>query len=81
MVTRLHIPRWVPLEQYLMDPDAETALAQSAAPESVSRDAKILVLGRHRYETAVEGKNGFACVVEPAWMPPFEGPEFATRNG
>src|SRR5215510_4348351 len=59
-----------PLEQYLMDRDAEIALARSAAPESISRDAKILVLGRHGYETAAEGKNGFVCLVERGWMSP-----------
>ena len=41
-----------PLEQYLMDRDAEIALARTAAPEDISRDATILVLGRHGYETA-----------------------------
>ena len=61
-----------PLEQYLMDRDAEIALARSAAPESISREAKILVLGRHGYETAVEGTNGFVCVVERAWMSPLQ---------
>src|SRR5215469_2121609 len=65
-----------PLEQYLMDRDAEIALARSAAPESISRDAKILVLGRHGYETAVQGKNGFVCLVERAWMSPADDPGF-----
>jgi len=70
-------PSMVPLEQYLMaDRDAEIALARSAAPEAISRDAKVLVLGRHGYETAVEGKNGFVCVVERAWMSPFESAGF-----
>jgi len=70
-------PAMAPLEQYLMpDRDAEIALARSAAPESISRDAKILVLGRHGYETAVEGKNGFVCVVERAWMSPSNSAEF-----
>jgi len=68
-----------PVEQYLMaDRNAEIALARSAAPEAISRDATILVLGRHGYETAVEGKNGFVCAVERAWMGPFEG-EFAAN--
>src|SRR5262249_19052659 len=50
-------PSMAPLDQYLMpDRDAEIALARSAAPESISRDAAVLVLGRHGYETAVEGK-------------------------
>lgn len=33
------------------------ALARSAAPDAISRDATILVRSRHGYETAVEGKN------------------------
>jgi hypothetical protein len=70
-------PSMAPLEQYLMPHrNAEIALARSAAPESISRDAKVLVLGPHGYETAVEGKNGFICVVERAWMAPFDNAEF-----
>jgi hypothetical protein len=66
-----------PLDQYLMaDRNAEIALARSAAPESVSHDAEILVLGRHGYETVVKGKNGFVCVVERSWMLVFDDPEF-----
>jgi hypothetical protein len=66
-------PNMAPLEQYLMDRDAEIAMARSAAPEAISRDADVLVLGQHGYETAVKGKNGFVCLVERAWMGPFEG--------
>jgi hypothetical protein len=52
------------LDQYLIpDRNAEIALARSAAPESISRDADVLVLGRHGYEAAVKGKNGFLCLV------------------
>jgi hypothetical protein len=70
-------PTMAPLDQYLMtDRNAEIALARSAAPESISRDATVAVLGPHGYETAVEGKNGFVCVVERAWMNPFDSPEF-----
>ncbi len=66
-----------PLEQYLIaDRNAEIALARSAAPGSISRNAKVLVLTRHGYETAVEGTNGFVCVVTRSWMLPFENPEF-----
>ena len=66
-----------PLDEYLMpDRNAEIALARSAAPEAISGEAKILVLGRHGYETAVEGKNGFVCVVERGWMSPSDAPEF-----
>jgi hypothetical protein len=66
-----------PLDQYLMaDRNTEIALARSAAPESISRDAEVWILGRHGYETAVKGKNGFACIVERSWMSPFDDPEF-----
>lgn len=69
-------PNMAPVEQYLMDRDAEIAMARSAAPESISNDAKVVVLGRHGYETAVEGKNGFVCAVERSWMNPFDNPDF-----
>src|SRR5690242_2919025 len=69
-------PKMAPIEQYFTDRDAEIALARSAAPESISHDATVLVLGRHGYETAVEGKNGFVCAVERAWMSPSDAPEF-----
>jgi hypothetical protein len=66
-----------PLDQYLItDRDAEIALARSAAPESISRDAEVLVLGRHGYETAVKGKNGFVCIVERSWTKEIEDSEF-----
>jgi len=70
-------PSMAPLDQYIMaDRNAEIALARTAAPEDISRDATVLVMGRRGYETAVEGKNGFVCLVERAWMAPFESPEF-----
>ena len=66
-----------PLARYLMtDRDAEIALARSAAPEAISGDAKVLVLGPGGYSVAFEGKNGFTCLVERAWMSPFDSPEF-----
>jgi hypothetical protein len=69
--------RIAPLKQYLIaDRDAEIAMARSAAPESISHDAEVLVLGRHGYETAVKGKNGFVCVVERSWTSPYDDPEF-----
>ncbi len=61
-------PKMAPIEQYLMtDRAAEIALARSAAPESIARDAEVLVLGRHGFETAVQGKNGFICLVGRGW--------------
>jgi hypothetical protein len=75
--TKAPYPNMAPLEQYLIsDRNAEIALARSAAPPSISHDATVMVLGRHGYETAVEGKNGFVCVVERAWTSSFDGPEF-----
>ncbi len=67
-------PRMAPLEQYLMERNAEIAMARSAAPEAISRNAEVLVLGRHGYETAVKGKNGFVCLVERNWTGQFVGP-------
>jgi hypothetical protein len=70
-------PRMAPAAQYFMtDQNAEIAMARSAAPSSISRDATILVLKEHGYETAVKGSNNFVCVVERSWMSPFDFPEF-----
>jgi len=70
-------PTMAPLEQYLMaDRNAEIALARSAAPESISKDADVMVLGRHGYETAVKGKNGFVCLVWRSWAGPIDDPDF-----
>lgn len=60
--------KMAPIDQYLMaDRAAEIALARSAAPESISRDAEVMILGRHGFETAVKGKNGFVCAVGRSW--------------
>ena len=69
-------PKRAPIEQYLMDRDAEIALARSAAPDAISHDASVIVLTRHGYETAVEGKNGWVCWVGRGWMGMFDHPEF-----
>jgi hypothetical protein len=69
-------PSMAPIEQYLMDRTAEIALARSAAPDAISHAAAVLVLTRHGYETAVEGKNGWVCWVGRSWMAMFDHPEF-----
>src|SRR5215468_4486150 len=69
-------PSMASIEQYLMPANAEIAMARSAAPEAISSDAKILVLGWHGYETAIEGRNGFVCVVERSWTSPFNSAQF-----
>ena len=74
-------PTMAPLDQYLMERNAEIALARSAAPESISSDAEVMVLGPHGYETADKGKNGFVCVVQRSWISPFDDPGFWNPKG
>jgi hypothetical protein len=70
-------PAMAPLEQYMIaDRNAEIAMARSAAPDSISRDAEVMVLGRHGYETAVKGKNDFLCMVERSWTAGIDDPDF-----
>jgi len=70
-------PTMAPLDLYLIaDRDAEVAMAKSAAPKAISDDAEVLVLGKDGYHTAVEGKNGFTCVVERGWMSPLDSTDF-----
>jgi len=69
-------PTMAPLDQYAMERTAEITLARSAAPESISQDAEVLVLGQHGYETAVKGKNGFVCMVWRSWAAGIDDPDF-----
>lgn len=69
-------PGMAPIAEYRMDRDAEIALARTAAPASISRDAEILVLGQKNFEVAVKGKNGFICAVGRAFAGPLNNPEF-----
>jgi hypothetical protein len=70
-------PTMAPLDQYLSaDRDAEIALAKSAAPPALSNDANVLVLEKDGYHTVIEGKNGFTCLVERAWMSPLDSTDF-----
>lgn len=70
-------PTMAPLEHYLMpDRNEEIKMARSAAPDSISKDAEVLVLGAHGYETAVQGKNGFVCLVERSWTASNSDPNF-----
>ena len=69
-------PKMAPIEQYLMERNAEIAMARSAAPKSISDDAEVMVLGRQGYETAVQGKNGFVCMVERSWTAEIDNPDF-----
>ena len=70
-------PKMASLERYL-EPDAreEAALARSAAPAAISKDATVLVLTKTGYVAAATGTNGFTCLVERSWMKHFEDPDF-----
>jgi len=70
-------PTMAPIAEYRMSSRAEEiALAQSAAPRSISGAATVLALGEHGYETAVKGENGFVCIVERSWANDFTDAEF-----
>jgi hypothetical protein len=69
-------PSMAPVDQYLMERSAEITMARSAAPASISQDAEVMVLGRHHYETAAKGKNGFVCMVERGWTAGIDDPSF-----
>lgn len=69
-------PGMAPISQYLMARDAEISLARSAAPESISKDAEILVFTMTGYQRAVRGKNGFVCMVSRSWFAAFGDPDF-----
>jgi hypothetical protein len=76
-VEKTPYPIMAPLEQYLIpDENAEIALARSAAPESISNAAEVMVLRRDGYATAVKGSNGFVCIVERSWANTTNAPQF-----
>ena len=64
-----------PIYAYLMDRTQEIALARTAAPTSISKDATILVLTRTGYQTAVTGTNGFVCWVGRGSVGASDAPE------
>ena len=45
----------------------EVALARSAAPPSVSAEARVLVLGDSGFVVADSGKSGVTCIVNRSW--------------
>jgi hypothetical protein len=69
-------PTMAAIDQYMMERDSEIALARSAAPETLSRDAEIMILGPHGYATAVKGTNGFVCMVWRSWTAGTDDPDF-----
>lgn len=69
-------PKMAPLAQYLLPRAAEIALARSAAPQSISGSAEILVLARDGFHEAVKGSNGFVCLVARSWSAAYSDPGF-----
>lgn len=63
-------PIYPPLSEYLMERDAEIALARSAAPQHISSRATVKVLTPAGYQVASQGDNGFTCVVLRGWSSP-----------
>jgi hypothetical protein len=63
-------PKYPPLGEYMMEPEAEVALARSAAPDNVSARATVKILTASGYKNAVQGDNGFVCLVMRGWAAP-----------
>jgi hypothetical protein len=63
-------PQYPPLSSYMMTPDAEAALAKSAAPANVADHASIEILTDAGYQTIIQGDNGFTCMVMRGWSAP-----------
>jgi hypothetical protein len=63
-------PKYPPISEYMMTPEAEIGLARSAAPESVSAHATVKILTNSGYKVAAQGDNGFTCLVMRGWSAP-----------
>jgi hypothetical protein len=69
-------PSMAPLAQYMIPRDKEIALARSAAPDSIAKDANVMVFTKAGFQTAVKGTNGFVCLVARSWSAGFGDPNF-----
>ena len=68
--------KMAPVKDYLMAQGAEIALARSAAPDAISKEADILVMDRQGYHVAIKGRTGFVCVVQRSWTAGLSDPNF-----
>jgi hypothetical protein len=66
--------KYPPLSEYMMAPEAEVALARSAAPPNISDRATVKVLTTSGYQVAREGDSGFVCMVMRGWSAPTYSP-------
>jgi hypothetical protein len=61
-------PSRAPLDQYLIaDANAEMVLARSAAPDSISRDAEVMVLGRREIDLAGSPISHWKALFRSPW--------------
>jgi hypothetical protein len=67
-------PKYPALSEYLMETNAEIALARSAAPDNVSGPATVKILTSAGFKVAIEGNNGFVCMVLRGWAAPTYNP-------
>jgi hypothetical protein len=67
-------PKYPPLSEYMMEQEAEVALARSAAPENVSARATVKILTPSGYKVTTQGDNGFVCLVMRGWGAPTYSP-------
>jgi hypothetical protein len=68
--TQARASKYAPLLLYMMPPEAEIALAKSAAPPNISDRATIKVLTTSGFRIVREGNNGFVCLVMRGWAAP-----------
>ena len=64
------VAKYPPLSEYMMTPEAEVALAKSAAPDNVSAHATVKILTASGFKVVAEGDNGFVCIVMRGWAAP-----------
>ena len=57
---------------FFWDASKEIAIAKSAAPENISANATVWVLTKAGYKKAIEGSNGFNCLVMRKWSAIFD---------
>src|SRR5882762_3638521 len=61
VLTLAQSTKYPPLSEYMMERDAEIALAKSAAPDYVSDHATIKVFTASGFQTVHEGDNGLCA--------------------
>jgi hypothetical protein len=68
--------KYAPFSEIAMTPEAEIALARSAAPDNISSHATIKILTLSGFKVAAQGDNGFVCIVMRGWGAPTFSPAF-----